>query len=228
MIFLGIVLLGTVLYFIVSDWLFLKRDLTKVNRLKIYSETMVAQWANLFILLFAWLISDFNWIELFKIEGSTVIEYSTPFLLGFLTSVGVALLIFIISLRAKKGASNQLFVGNIDFLLPRTRKERLAFVFVAATAGICEEIIFRGAMAMFLLALPFNFSLSTAAVISAILFGLAHYYQGIKGMIGTGILGYIMFNLYVASGSLLLPILFHFIIDLKFVFIPNGKLTEIK
>ena len=154
--FLAIVLLGTILYFIVSDWIYLKKDLTKVARLKLYSETMVAQWVILFILLLAWVISDFKWIELFKIGGNTTREYSTSFILGVLT--GVVTLIVIMNLRVKKGFSNQLVVGNIDFLLPRTMKERLVFVFVAATAGICEEIIFRGAMSMFLLTLPFRTS----------------------------------------------------------------------
>lgn len=227
MIFLGIVLLGAVLFIIVSDWLFLKKDVTKIERLKIYKDMIVTQWSIVLIICIVWLVSDFSWMELFTIDGRNSEEYSFSFIAGFLTSViiGALLVVFIMNWRAKKGVLKQPVVGNIDFLLPQTKKERLAFTFVAATAGICEEIVFRGAMAVFLLALPFEFSIGTVAIISAVIFGIAHYYQGAKGMLGAGLFGYAIFNIYVASGSLLLPIVIHLIIDLKFVFTPNGKLN---
>lgn len=227
MIFLGIVLLGAVLFLIVSDWLFLKKDVTKIERLKIYKDTIVTQWSILLIICIVWLVSDFSWKELFTIDSGNSEEYSSSFIAGFLTSViiGALLFVFIMNWRAKKGDSKNLVVGNIDFLLPQTKKERLAFIFVAATAGICEEIVFRGAMAVFLFGLPFEFSLGTVAIISAVIFGIAHFYQGAKGILGTGLFGYIIFKIYMASGSLLVPIIIHFIVDLKFVLTPNGKVN---
>ncbi|RIJ66447.1 CPBP family intramembrane metalloprotease [Rummeliibacillus sp. POC4] len=227
MIFLGIVLLGAVLFLIVSDWLFLKKDVTKIERLKIYKDTIVIQWSILLIICIVWLVSDFSWKELFTIDSGNSEEYSSSFIAGFLTSViiGALLFVFIMNWRAKKGDSKNLVVGNIDFLLPQTKKERLAFIFVAATAGICEEIVFRGAMAVFLFGLPFEFSLGTVAIISAVIFGIAHFYQGAKGILGTGLFGYIIFKIYMASGSLLVPIIIHFIVDLKFVLTPNGKVN---
>lgn len=159
MIFLGIVLLGSVLFLIVSDWLFLKKDVTKIERLKIYKDTIVTQWSILLIICIVWLVSDFSWMELFTIDSGKSEKYSSSFIAGFLISViiGALLVAFIMNWRAKKGDSKNLVVGNIDFLLPQTKKERLVFIFVAATAGICEEIVFRGAMAVFLLGLPFEF-----------------------------------------------------------------------
>ncbi|WP_169818043.1 CPBP family intramembrane glutamic endopeptidase [Caryophanon latum] len=57
--------------------------------------------------------------------------------------------------------------------------------------------------------------------------GLAHYYQGWKGILATGIAGYALFNIYIASGSLLLPIILHFIIDAKLVLMPSIQKKEL-
>ena len=92
--------------------------------------------------------------------------------------------------------------------LVRTERERRLAVGGAATAGICEEVVFRGlfiAAAMGLLGLsPF-----TAALLSAAAFGAAHLYQGPAGMAGSAAVGLAFALLYQMSGSLLLPIVAH-------------------
>ena len=45
---------------------------------------------------------------------------------------------------------------KIDFMLPKTVKQRITFFFIALTAGVCEEIIFRGAATYFFMNLPFD------------------------------------------------------------------------
>ena len=226
MVLLGFVLFGAVAYIIVSDYLFLKKDVSKIVRVKLYKEMMFMQWTMLLLVCLAWIIGGFSWRDLVMIEGTKTLTLTGPFMTGFLTSIFIVMIVMIIimSKNAKKESSSVPIVGNIDFMLPQTKRERIVFIFVAATAGICEEIIFRGAMAVFLLNLPFDMSLTIVAIVSAIIFGAVHYYQGWKGMIATGLFGFAMFNLYTSTGSLLLPILVHFLIDLKFVFKPTvGK-----
>lgn len=67
--------------------------------------------------------------------------------------------------------------SKLLFILPHTLKERRTFDGVSVTAGVCEEVIFRGYSIAYLMAVlgaPFW----VAAVLSSIVFGFAHVYQG--------------------------------------------------
>ena len=50
-------------------------------------------------------------------------------------------------------------------------------------------------------------------LVAAVAFGLAHAYQGRVGIVTTGLLGGVMAALYLGTGSLLLPVLLHALID---------------
>ncbi|MFD0050300.1 CPBP family intramembrane glutamic endopeptidase [Actinomycetes bacterium NPDC127524] len=95
---------------------------------------------------------------------------------------------------------------------------------VAATAGICEEVIFRGVMLYEFEHLPFELSAVAMIVIAGILFGIVHLYQGLKGVIGTAYIGGVFFYIYLITGNLWICIIIHFLFDVKFAFTPNkGK-----
>lgn len=104
---------------------------------------------------------------------------------------------------------------SVVAMVPRTPAERGLFAVVAVTAGICEELLFRG----FLLAV--GTAVWPAApdwvlvVLGAVLFGLAHAYQGISGIAGTAVLGVVLGTTYALTGSLLLPVVLHAAIDLR-------------
>jgi membrane protease YdiL (CAAX protease family) len=57
-------------------------------------------------------------------------------------------------------------------------------------------------------------------------FGLAHAYQGLAGIVTTGVLGGVMAALYLQTGSLLLPVLLHAVIDLRFLLVPSRALPS--
>ena len=99
----------------------------------------------------------------------------------------------------------------LDQLLPHTRTERIAFVFVSLTAGICEEVVFRG----FLIAAltPAFGNIVPAVVASCVLFGVLHSYQGIIGGVRAGILGFALAIPYAVTGSLLPSMIAHTLID---------------
>ena len=63
-------------------------------------------------------------------------------------------------------------------------------------------------------------------LLAALLFGLAHSYQGISGMLLTALAGALFCGLYVATGSLLLPILLHILIDVRFAVLPAPRAQE--
>jgi membrane protease YdiL (CAAX protease family) len=100
-----------------------------------------------------------------------------------------------------------------NLLIPRTRREKNAFSFVAVTAGICEEITCRGVFFVVIQSLLPSISLVFVPLITGVLFGIGHSYQGLTGVLKTGLMGIGLGYLYLVTGSLLPGILLHFLID---------------
>jgi membrane protease YdiL (CAAX protease family) len=97
-------------------------------------------------------------------------------------------------------------------ILPQSARERLPFSALAITAGCCEEFLYRGfAMAAFARA---GFPIWASVVISSVLFGAAHLYQGRGGLIGTGILGLLFGAFRAYTGSLLPVAAWHAAVDI--------------
>ena len=101
----------------------------------------------------------------------------------------------------------------MDFFLPGNARERALFAVVSLSAGICEEVMFRGFLLRYLV--DGHWSVALAAVGSSAIFGLAHAGHGWSGILRTGLLGLFMALLYLATGSLLVPIAVHACIDLN-------------
>lgn len=96
-------------------------------------------------------------------------------------------------------------------LLPQTAAERLAFVGLSVTAGICEELVFRGFLIPAIGAAVG--SMVVAAVIAAAVFGLVHAYQGFPGALRAATLGALLSVVLLATGSIVPAILAHAAID---------------
>ncbi len=109
-------------------------------------------------------------------------------------------------------------------LLPRTTAERRLFTVVGLTAGICEEWLYRGFFLAVVAAVAGGLPSWALVVVAAVAFGLAHAYQGRAGILLTGVLGGVMAALYLGTGSLLLPVLLHAAIDLRFLLVPTRAL----
>ncbi len=110
-------------------------------------------------------------------------------------------------------------IGDIQAMVPRNRAEVRIGALLSVNAGVVEELVFRLALPALLYG-AFG-SVEFALITSALVFGGLHAYQGPVGIIGTTIIGLLLLALYVASGSILLPIIAHALIDLRtFVQIP--------
>ena len=109
-------------------------------------------------------------------------------------------------------------------VLPRTAGERRLFTVVGVTAGVCEEWLYRGFFLAVVAAVAGGLPDAVLVVGAGVAFGLAHAYQGRAGVITTGVLGGVMAALYLSTGSLLLPVLLHAAIDLRFLLVPSRVL----
>ncbi len=98
-------------------------------------------------------------------------------------------------------------------LLPRTADEAKAWKAVSFTAGVTEEFIFRGVL-LYTLTLYVDFSDVSLALASGVLFGLAHAYQGVRGIVVTGLLGALFGYVYLVMGVLWPLMVLHMLLDL--------------
>lgn len=102
---------------------------------------------------------------------------------------------------------------EIALLLPHTPEEKKYWTLVATTAGLVEEIVYRGFLLFLLSSLFPDLPVFWCILISSALFGLAHTYQGLSGILKTGAVGLLFALVYACTGSLLPGILLHFIMD---------------
>ena len=103
-------------------------------------------------------------------------------------------------------------LGRTAAILPRTVAEYRWFLALAVTAGTCEELLYRG---YFIATMSPWITLPGALVAGAVVFGIGHAYQGARGIAKTGLVGLIFGIVYVATGSLLWPILLHVLLDIQ-------------
>jgi membrane protease YdiL (CAAX protease family) len=96
-------------------------------------------------------------------------------------------------------------------LMPHTATEYRWWRAIAITAGVCEEVVYRGFLMWFL---GHWMSPLLAAIVAGTAFGLGHLYQGPLGMVKTGVVGVLAGLLFAGTGSLLWPIILHAAVDL--------------
>jgi membrane protease YdiL (CAAX protease family) len=100
-------------------------------------------------------------------------------------------------------------------LYSQTKKGRLTNLYTAFTAGVCEEIIYRGLLFFLLQSIFSNMPTLLVLIVSSVIFGCAHVYQGVSGVAKTAAIGLIFGHLFLATGSLIPPMILHFLIDIS-------------
>ncbi|WP_037897296.1 CPBP family intramembrane glutamic endopeptidase [Streptomyces sp. NRRL S-920] len=110
-------------------------------------------------------------------------------------------------------------LASIEAMLPRTAEERRLAIVVAVTDGICANLVYRGLLIAFgvgALGLP----LYGAAALSVLVYAVAGFYQGRQGVAVFGLLGAVLTGLYLATGSLLLPVVAHVALSVRDLTLP--------
>jgi hypothetical protein len=116
-------------------------------------------------------------------------------------------------------------LGLLALMLPHDDAELRRFRWLAVTAGVCEEVLYRGYLFWYaaqlaaaargsfgwpaLGSIPF-----VALVASSVMFGLGHAYQGVRGVLTTTAVGLLLSLVYVGTGSLYLGMMAHALLDL--------------
>ena len=133
---------------------------------------------------------------------------------GFVAALGFVVIYLFwqvsVSHMFKKSQSEANKSGLIDLLPKQWLPLVGVFLIVSLEAGVLEEIFFRGIIQSHM---DVYFATSWAAVASGVLFGIAHFYQGLAGVVGTSALGVWLGLMFALTGNLLVPILGHFLGD---------------
>jgi membrane protease YdiL (CAAX protease family) len=77
--------------------------------------------------------------------------------------------------------------SNVGFLLPHGLTDSLLWIALSVTAGVCEELVFRGYLQRQLSAL--SGSAAAGVALQALVFGVAHGYQGLPSIAKTATYG---------------------------------------
>lgn len=142
---------------------------------------------------------------------------SSDFMLAVVPALALGIMLPLLLAFFNHGMRQKIFaqLAEVDYLLPQSRREIAMFAGVSVTAGICEEVLYRGFLFAYLQAAPWGLDPLTTLLASSAMFGIAHLGQGVKGVLLTGMIGVFLGYLYIATGSLLVPIVVHILIDLR-------------
>src|ERR1700730_8253430 len=167
------------------------------ERLSLYCSTIAFQW--LAAAVAAWRA----WAHGFTTQqlGLTIPGYKVL----IITVFGAALIVTLqwLNLRRMGRSASQLrgpLQALAERILPQSTMELVPFFALAVTAGLCEEFLYRG-FAMAVLSRT-GLPMGVVILLSSILFGLAHLYQGRAGFVSTMVLGILFGISRAALGSL--------------------------
>lgn len=97
-------------------------------------------------------------------------------------------------------------------IIPHTQRELYWFYAMSVTAGITEEILWRGYLLWYV---SHWGPIWMSWLLVVIAFGYVHIYLGRLGVIRATLAGAVLLGLYWFSGSLWLPMLLHAVIDIS-------------
>lgn len=183
----------------------------------------------LFILLlttviFQWGISLINYIALYQEKtGLAGVGLTRIRLVDLLWGVAFLLAanVILAGLAWGLGQVGLPMPGEVGLLIPKDPLGKGLWVVVAATAGFCEEVAFRGYLMTRLRLLGKFQSWVIPTVISALAFGVCHLYQGIPGLIVITVYGVLFSLLYIRTGRLWPCVIAHFLQDFGGLFFPQ-------
>lgn len=180
------------------------------DRPRLYLHTSIEQWSVLAVLAVLWSLLG---------RPVTALGFVAPTGSGFWIGAGIASAVLVYlafvwrkvkSMSAADKAKQVAAMGDLAALLPQNRRDLKAFTVLSFTAGIVEEIVFRGYLFWYFLPLLPAWAV---VIVTGLLFGLGHIYQGSNNALRIAAIGIAIGALYLVTGSLWVPIVLHILAD---------------
>ncbi len=206
------------LVFPVLDFFDLRRSAARIHggdhghRMTLYRRIFAWEWGMTIVLVAMWFLFGRTAADMGLVPIAGLVPVAGYALAGIWCVLMVLQMQSVVTTAESRASMREKF-GWLSFLTPTTAPERRAFNAVSVTAGICEEVIYRGYLMAYFVAL-FEWPLWSAAILSSVVFGIAHMYQGPAGILRTGLMGGAFAGLYLLTGSIWAPILVHAVMDM--------------
>jgi membrane protease YdiL (CAAX protease family) len=189
----------------------LPEPLPTLAKLRLYAGVVVSQWT---LVAAAWVVLRWAGLDLSAVGQQAGRSAGATALTAAALLAAFGLLSVVTLRQLARARPDQLpeHVRRAGKILPLNARERAGFVAVALTAGVCEEILYRGWLPSSLAG--WTGSPLLALILSALVFGVGHAYQGRQGVILTALLGLGLGVVVYFTGSLLPAQLLHVTVDL--------------
>lgn len=167
--------------------------------------------------LFQWLMVLLIMVSLWwSGAGPSAIGWSSYAHLGFWCSLLALVLLSWLTVRRHRprpGLSHWVrrLYGHVAHFLPTDQRSYRWGVVMALTAGVCEELIYRGFLHH---QLSMWLPVWAAVLLTNVVFALTHYTTGLINMLGSFVLGVLFSVGYLLTGDLWLSMWLHVLIDL--------------
>ena len=178
-------------------------------RRSLYRQAMVIQWTLALITVGLWWATRRAWGTLGLMPAGTL-----RLTLGL---AAVAVIGFLLAAQRRRAMrdpealdSVREHLVHLERMMPRTDAELRQFGLLSVTAGVCEELLYRGYLFWYL---GHYLGPLPGAALAALVFGIGHAYQGFRGVVTTTLVGMALGALYLLCGSLLPGMLAHALTD---------------
>jgi len=204
-----------------------KMDLPPKKHL--YYSNGLMLWIGAILVITSWNITAKPWSHL----GINWPEFSTLSIYLIIALLAIYIIDTAVSTyQYQKGKK----IDDEDMLsiMPQNWTEYSHFIFLAVSAGICEEIVFRGFLINYMSeVLPSNaYNLIMSIIIPGMIFSISHFYQRFLNVFKIFSLSILFGAIFVLTKSLLIVAILHALVDLAsgavFVILEKKKGQESK
>jgi membrane protease YdiL (CAAX protease family) len=192
-----------------TGWQLARKPAEQRNLVQRYWQTLVRGWLVAIVVVAVWYRADRTFAAL-GLDWPIGSRGLWGFAFDALLMVAFAMQLKRLPELARKSPEKANAVLKRLKITPRTGTELSVFLAVAITAGVWEEMLYRGFLVWFLAPA----GLVAAVVGSSLIFGLGHAYQGVRGMLTTAAVGLIFAVAFAMTQSLWWLMMAHALVDI--------------
>ncbi len=175
-------------------------------------------------IVFLWLLYGVIYLAIVR-ENTSVKSIGLVNLqvLDFARGIAILLSLYVIAaaLTVLMASLGFTIPGEVEMFLPQEMFGKFMWIIMSFTAGFCEEAVFRGYL-MTRIRMIGNFpSWTIPVILSSLIFGVPHLYQGFAGVVVITVLGAIFAISYIRYKTIWPAIIAHFFLDSLNLIIPQ-------
>jgi membrane protease YdiL (CAAX protease family) len=214
----GFAIVFAALFAILSAVYFDPRDRERVAsgapaaRRNFYRRTIIGEWGLTVLAVLLWAREGRSW---------ALLGLQPPSDWRLIIGLGLVVITAALALRQaasiRRASDDRLDrlrpkLAGHELLVPQTVTEYRWFIALSITAGVCEELLYRGFLTWLLAS---YMPVIVAIIIVSVTFGLGHAYLGRRGILNAGVVGLVMSIIVLTSGWLIPAMVIHALIDIS-------------